>query len=1182
MAGNNQKPQSTAVALGQVQSREISQEMRRSYIDYAMSVIVSRALPDARDGLKPVHRRILYAMHEDGLGHGAKYRKSATVIGATLGRYHPHGDVAVYDALARMAQDFSLRYPLIDGQGNFGCFTKDTKVKLTDGRSLSFEDLVKEQGDGKRHWTFSFNHKEKKIEIAEIKRPRRTRENAKLIEVELDNGSKIRCTSDHRFLLRNNAYRQAKDLCPGDSLMPLYTKQHDGVEDKNLKGYDLVFQPLQMVWEFIHHFSGAWNLKEKIYAKGAGARSPEWRKGQGEIAQSLWQNPAYRTTYPKDYFLNRAKILWSKPGVKEFHREKTLAQRKNPWFIKKNEESFCALHKKRIQKDPNLMKKLAARAEVSLKRNWQDPSYKARVIRSRIVRFASLLLKDHEMLTPEIYEQNRNTNWVPKKEKLINYFRDFDELTAQAKSYNHKVIGVRFLSEREDVYDITVDPWHNFALDAGIFVHNSIDNDPPAAMRYTECRMSRLGELMLQDIEKNTVDFADNYDATRKEPVVLPSPLPQLLLNGTLGIAVGMATSIPPHNLSEVVDALVYFAEHPDADTEDLFQFIKGPDFPTGGIMYNRREIIAVYSQGKGPITTRGKAEIVEGEKRFQIVITEIPYQVTKSTLVEQFAHLVQEKKIEGVKDIRDESDKDGLRIVFDLQRDTHPQRILNQLYKFSDLHKVFHLNMLALVDGIQPKTLSLPELLSTVLNHRRQVIERRTKFDLDRAKEREHILEGFHTCLGNIDETIRIIKNSQDRDDARQNLMRRFRLTTIQADAILEIRLSQLARLERKKIEDELKEIRAKIKELSLILASPKKIDEVIKKELLEAKEKFGDERRTKAMVQGVGDIAEEDLIPQEETVLTLTQGGYIKRIDPETYRLQKRGGKGIVGMKTVGEDIVEHFLYAQTHDSLMVFTDSGKVFQTPVYEIPEGTRVAKGRGLLNFIDIGAEDKVLSLFALGKKDTEQDIQYLLMVTKNGIIKKTALEEFKNVRKSGLIAISLKRGDLLCAVRKTTGQDEIILTTNKGQAIRFPERGVRPMGRTAAGARAIRLKKGDEVVGMDVVVNSKSKTQSPKQIQNYLLVVMENGYGKRTDMAEYRLQSRGGSGIKTAKLTSKTGQLVFAKVLAGDEEDLIVISRRGQVIRTQVASIPQISRSTQGVRIIKLEEGDKVASAACM
>ena len=812
--------------IGKIRPREITQEMKESYIDYAMSVIISRALPDVRDGLKPVHRRILYAMLEDGLRHDSKFRKSATVVGSTLGRYHPHGDQAVYDAAIRMAQDFSLRYPLIQGQGNIG----------------SIDD-------------------------------------------------------------------------------------------------------------------------------------------------------------PSEY----------------------------------------------------------------------------------------------------------------------------------------------------------------------------------AAMRYTEMRLSKIGEEMLRDIEKNTVDFIDNYDGTRKEPVVLPSSVPQLLLNGSLGIAVGMATNIPPHNLSEVCDALIYLLSHSKANTEDLMKFIKGPDFPTGGEIFDQKGIILAYSQGKGPILIRGKTEIEEiKEGKIQIVITEIPFQVQKSLLLEQFANLVSEKRIEGIKNIRDESDKEGMRILIEISREANPQRILNQLYKLSDLQKVFHLNILALVNGIQPRVLNLVELLNYFLLYRKEVVLRSTKYDLEKAKERAHILEGIHKCLGRIDEVIKTIKNSDSREEAQKNLIKKFKLTSIQANAILETKLASLAKLEIKKIEDELRETDLKIKGLSAILKSPQKVRGVIERELIQLKENFGDERKTKVHPQKVGEIAEEDLIPKEETIITLTQGGYIKRISPRNYRIQKRGGKGILGVKTIGEDIVEHFISANTHDNLLFFTDSGKVFRIPVYEIPEGTRLAKGRGILNFLGIGNQEKILSLIPVEKEDITQR-KYLVMVTKNGIIKKTALDEFENVRRTGLIAITLKKDDLLRKVAKSTGEDEVILVTKNGQTVRFKESQIREMGRPAAGVRGIRLKKGDEVIGMDIIKpithNLKSKT--------YLLVVTENGHGKRTDLREYRLQRRGGMGIKTAKTTLKTGNLVTSKVLT-DEEDLIIISQKGQVIRTKISQISKLSRATQGVRIMKLEEGDKVASATCI
>lgn len=824
---------------GNVTQREMVTELKESYIDYAMSVIVSRALPDVRDGLKPVHRRILYAMMDSGLRASTKHRKSMAVVGEVLKSYHPHGDTAVYESLVRMAQDFNMRYTLVDGQGNFG----------------------------------------------------------------------------------------------------------------------------------------------------------------------------------------------------------------------------------------------------------------------------------------------------------------------------------------------------------------SIDGDGAAAARYTECRLSKIGDDMSRDIDKDTVNFIDNYDGTTKEPTVLPSPMPQLLLNGSLGIAVGMATNIPPHNLGELADALVYMLDHPKAQTEDLFQFVQGPDFPTGGIIYDQKEIISAYSQGKGSILMRGRADVVEKKDGAeQIIITEIPYQVLKSTLVEQMADLVTEKKVEGIKDIRDLSDREGMRIVIDVKRGFQPQRILNRLYKFTNLQKTFHLNMLALVDGIQPEILSLSDVLSYFIKHREEVVTRRTNFDLEKAKERAHILEGLMIALKNIDDIIQTIKKSADKEEAKANLIKKFKLSERQAVAILEMRLQTLAGLERKKIEDELKAIMELIKELMAILKSPEKLKAIIKKEFLDVKERFGDERRTKVIKGKLGEITEVDLVPLEDTIVTLTTGGYIKRINPATYKIQKRGGKGIMGMKTMQDDIVEHFLCASTHDNLMFFTDSGKVFQTQVYEIPEGTRVARGRGLLNFLELSNEEKVLSLVPMtkpapGSKGEAPQEKYLVMITKKGRIKKTALSEFENVRKSGIIAIKLEKGDALKKVVKTSGEDDIILATKNGTSIRFKEKDIRPMGRGAAGVKGLRLKGTDEVIGMDVIkkdVPIDEKTKKP--IKQYFLIVMDNGYGKRTDIGQYKVQGRGGSGIKTANITSKTGTIIMSAIIedTGEEEDLIVISRKGQVIRSSVKSVSLLGRATQGVRIMRLDEGDKVASGVCV
>ncbi len=780
--------------IGKIQRREIVEEMRESYLDYAMSVIVARALPDVRDGLKPVHRRILYTLAEMGLTHGAKFRKSAAIVGDCLGKYHPHGDIAVYDSLVRMAQPFALRYPLVDGQGNWG----------------------------------------------------------------------------------------------------------------------------------------------------------------------------------------------------------------------------------------------------------------------------------------------------------------------------------------------------------------SQDGDSAAAQRYTEARMTRLAGELLKDIEKDTVPFAPNYDATRTEPTVLPSALPNLLLNGSMGIAVGMATSIPPHNLGEIVDALLHLIERPDASAEALADIVKGPDFPTGGIIFNKTEIAQAYATGRGAILMRGAAEIVEetrsassGHRGQQIVITEIPYQVVKAELVEKIAELAREKKIEGIKDLRDESDKEGLRIVIDLKSDAFPQQVLNSLYKFTDLEKNFNLNMLALVEGIQPQVLSLKSMLEEYLKHRKTVVTRRSRFELARARERIHILEGLSQALDHIDAIIQTIKKSADRDQAQKNLAARFKFSAAQAAAILEMRLATLAGLERQKIEDELTEKQALARELEAMLKDPKKILGVVTEELSLLKRAYADPRKTKVIAHALREIAAEDIIPEEEMILVLTRGGYIKRIRPEAYRMQKRGGKGTQGMETKEEDVVEHFLTANTHADLLFFTSTGKVFSTKAYEIPEGSRTAKGKAIYNFLSIKADERIRSLVAIppqaklaaggppqkgiaqatpppqkdpasGKPSTDKpagQAGYLVMATAHGIIKKVAATAFTNVRKNGITAITLKGGDALAGAAITGGKDELLLVTSRGQAIRFAESDVRPMGRGAGGVKAIRLKKDDRVSNLNIVQRGTNDAASQ------LLVVFSHGFGKKTPIKDYKRQKRGGSGI---------------------------------------------------------------------
>ncbi|OGH69249.1 MAG: DNA gyrase subunit A [Candidatus Magasanikbacteria bacterium RIFCSPLOWO2_02_FULL_44_11] len=810
--------------IGKLTPFPIVEEVRKSYLEYAMSVIVSRALPDVRDGLKPVHRRILYVMNSMGLRHNAKFRKSAQVVGEVMGKFHPHGDAAIYETMVRLAQDFSMRYQLVDGQGNFG----------------------------------------------------------------------------------------------------------------------------------------------------------------------------------------------------------------------------------------------------------------------------------------------------------------------------------------------------------------SMDGDSAAAMRYTEARLRSIAEEMLTDIDKNTVSFIPTYDGSHEEPTVLPTKVPNLLLNGTVGIAVGMATNIAPHNLSELCDAIVELIDKPKTTVEELCEIVKGPDFPTGGIVYGKKDIAQAFATGKGGIVMRAKADITETKNGlYQIIVTEIPYQVNKAELIEKIADLVQEKKIEGIKDLRDESNKEGVRVVIDLKKDSYPKKILNQLYSLTNLQTSFHYNMLALVDGLQPRVLNLKNILEEFIKHRRVVIRRRTEFDLGKAKDRAHILEGLKMALDKIDLVIKTIRASNDKDEAKVNLMSKFKFTDRQAAAILEMRLQQLANLEAQKIEDELKEKKALIKELETILASETRIFGLVKTEIKEIKDKYGDERKTQIIAHGVKEFTTEDLIPNEATIVMMTTDGYIKRVPLDTFKQQSRGGKGVIGVTTKEEESVDQLITTNTHDNMLFFTNRGRCFQLMAYDIPQGSRTAKGQALVNFLQLAPNEKVTAVLPMSNLE---NTKFLVMATTKGTIKKTPLEDFANVRRSGLIALKLKTDDNLEWVKPSTGNDEIMVATKSGQAIHFKEKDVRAMGRTAGGVRGMRLRSDDTVIGMDIV--------DPKNKNLEFLTVGENGVGKRTDLEEYKIQGRGGSGIKTADITKKTGTLIYAKVIdktIDDVKDLMMISAKGQVIRLPIKSINSSGRATQGVRLMRFkEDGDIVAGVTIL
>jgi DNA gyrase subunit A len=721
------------------------------------------------------------------------------------------------------------------------------------------------------------------------------------------------------------------------------------------------------------------------------------------------------------------------------------------------------------------------------------------------------------------------------------------------------------------IYDAMVrmaQPWAmRYMLVNGQGNFGSMDGDPPAAMRYTEAKLARLADETLADIDKETVDFRDNYDGTTQEPTVLPAKLPNLLLNGQLGIAVGMATNIPPHNLTELIDAEVHMIDNPEATLDDLMEYVKGPDFPTGGVIYGKESIRQAYATGRGGVVTRGVAEVVEGNKgRHQIIITEIPYALNKESLILKIADLVRDKKLTGISDLRDETARGEVRIVLDLKKDAYPKKLLNQLYKLTPLQTSFHFNMMALIDGIQPRVLGLQDIISEHIKHRATVVRRRTEFELRKAKERAHVLEGLKTALDHIDEVIAVIRGSETTEEAHANLMKKFKFSDIQARAILAMQLRTLAGLERKKIEDELAELMKLIASLEAILADEKKIRKIVKDELLELKKQYGDERRTKVIPSELGKMSDEDLIADEQVVVTLTAANYVKRSPIAEYKRQGRGGKGRRGMATREEDVIEHVVNASTHDFLLFFTNKGRVFRIKTYEVPAVGLNAKGVALVNLLQLQPEETVSSVINISKT---HDAQNLIMCTVRGVIKKTPFEQYKNVRTSGLIAIRLDDGDELKWIRMTSGENEVVISTSLGQAIRFHEKGARPMGRVSRGVRGIRLRPNDHVIGMDIVEEGAD-----------IFVISKFGYGKRTSINQFTPHARGGVGIRSAVVNDKTGELIGVKRLLNDDQELILISKNGQTIRLGLKDIPALGRATQGVRIMRLNGDDQVVSLA--
>ncbi len=1082
---NNSSEIQTTQPERRIIPRVIEEEMKRAYLDYAMSVIVGRALPDVRDGLKPVHRRILFAMNEMGMLHNKPHKKSARIVGDVIAKYHPHGDAAVYDALVRMAQNFSMRYPLIDGQGNFGCFTKDTKVALADGRSLSFGELIDEHKKGKKNYTYTIN-KKGDVEVAEIISPRLTKKNQEIMKVILDNNEEVKCTLNHKFMLRDGSYKEAKDLKPEDSLMPLYSRLSTE-EDKykpSLQGYPLVHQPKTSIWIPCHNLADSWNLKNSVYKKSAG------RIRHHVDFNKLNNSPD-----------NVRRIKW-----------------KDHW-------NLHAEHASEQHKDENYRKKIA-RGRVS---------YNSRK-GAGISRFNTGL---------DRFFNN-------------NIDRLYDELGIQIVKLNHTVKDTLFLNEKQDVYDLTINETHNFALASGIFVHNSVDGDPPAAYRYTEARLKKIAEEMLQDIDKETVKFVPNFDESLKEPTVLSAKIPNLLVNGSTGIAVGMATNIPPHNINEVCDAASRVIDNPNITVEELMNIVKGPDFPTAAIIPGRKKIIGAYKTGRGLIQIKSKA-FIEKDK---IVVTEIPYMVNKAMLVEQIADLVKNKTIKGINDLRDESDRKGMRIVIELSKDANADIILNQLFKHSRMQVTFGINMLALVDN-EPKTLNIKSLLQHFIEHRRFVVRKRTEFDLKKAEARKHILEGLIIALGDIDNVVQKIKKSRDIAEAQSVLTADYSLSEVQAKAILEMRLQKLASLEQEKIKNEHSGLLKSIEELKTVLAEERKILGIIKDELIELKNVYGDARKTEILEEEEEELDVEDLIPRENVVVTVTHEGYIKRQPVATYRQQRRGGKGIIGTTKREEDFVEDMFIANTHNYMLFFTSHGQLHWLKVYGLPEAGRQAKGKPIVNLLKLREEEKMTACIPV---KGFLDGKYLFMATKNGIVKKTELMAFSNPRHGGIRALHLDKGDELVGVKLTDGTKQIMLATRFGMANKFNESNIRAMGRTARGIRGIRLRKGDRVTGMVIAVD-----------KNSLLTVTENGYGKRTQVSEYRLIKRGGIGVKNIICSERNGSVVAVRSVT-DEDELMLISKNGIVIRCPARDIRIIGRNTQGVKIMSLGEGDRVVA----
>ncbi len=1242
--------------------RYIEEEVKDSYLNYAMSVIVGRALPDVRDGLKPVHRRILYAMQDLNLDHSKPYKKCARITGETLGKYHPHGDVAVYDALVRMAQDFSLRYPLVEGQGNFGsvdgdsaaamryCVTGDSLI-ITNRCLERISDISCQEDINLKVLSFG-----QKINLASKWFDSGVHS---VLKINTHRGYELKGTINHPILILKKdsegkpifAWKLLADLKKGDFAVIDRSDNFWPQKELTLKKYfpknknkyshptihmlpselnpDLSFIMGAIIAEgyisinkkkrtykigfcntnkeFINEFRSRFKKAFPGYPISESKRGPlgygkrdciyfeicslyivDFLKNLGlgtlpscqkRVPQIMYHaSKKSMGEFLKGYFEGDGSIYISarSPVIDCTSSSRSLLKEIQVILLRFGITStFWYDRKKKAYK-------LFIRGFENLNRFKEGIGFLTRRKINRLNNFSKINSNSKAMSKTDFVPHlicylrkkysKRKISWKDKDwllrhnldryTKLKKYYNRLKEiLDGQDLSLLQVMLNNAYLFDaivsiepagRERVYSVRVDsPCHSFVSN-GFISHN------------TEARLAAISDEMLADIDKDTVNFGPNFDASLREPLLLPAALPNLLVNGSSGIAVGMATNIPSHNLNEVADAIIYLLDNSEAEVKDLMRYIKGPDFPTGGVICGKAGIKDAYTTGRGKLLVRARATIEHQKNgKDMIIVTEIPYQVQKASLIEAAAALVDEKKIEGISDIRDESDKDGMRIVFELKRDAEAQIILNQLFKHTQLETTFGIIMLALVDN-RPKVLHLRQVLECYIEHRKIIIRRRTQFELDKALKRAHIIEGLKIALKYIDRIIKTIKTSKNTEIAKERLMKEFGLSEAQSQAILEMQLQRLTALERDKIDAEYAELLKKIEICKAILASGKKVEAIIKEELENLKKKYGDERRTE-IVGEVEELEVEDLIAEEDVVVTISHGGYIKRLPVSAYRKQKRGGKGTTGAEVKEEDFIEHLFVASTKEYLLIFTDKGQVHWLKVYEIPQAGRASKGKAIINLVQMEAGSKISSTIPV--KEFSAD-KFLVMVTKQGKIKKTRLDAYSNPRKAGIIGITLEKGDELIGVELTDGKQELLIGTRLGKAVRFSEAKVRDMGRAASGVRAITLAKKEEVI--DMVLAQKGTN---------ILTVTELGFAKRTSVEEYRLTSRGGKGVINIKVTNKNGQAVSLKTVS-DKDELMVITQNGMFLRCAVKDIRTTGRSTQGVHLIKLRDKDRVSCVA--